>query len=160
MGKDSKKKEKPTESPFKKFVKKRAPIYLGIIALFIVFIVPMLTQSELEDTFPEDFTEKEKQILDTLMYYKGTNGKGLSVIEAIDNKIKEEYPDEQIYDNKKTSVGITITEIDSQVYQILFNFESHKGEINYSWNVNPNTVDISGNDSPSKHIIDLVEFYD
>jgi len=58
MTRDSKKKdEKPRESEFKKFVKKRAPIYLGVIALLIVFVVPELTKSNLENSFPNDLTD-------------------------------------------------------------------------------------------------------
>ena len=160
MVRDSKKKDKPNESQFKKFVKKRAPIYLGIIALFIVFVVPMLTQSSLKDTFPDDFTDEEKQILDMLMNYKGSDNEGLSVMDAIDNKIKEKYSEGQVYDNKKTTVDINIIELDSQMYQVIFNFESYEGKINYTWNVDIASENIMGNDSPSKHIIDLVEFYD
>ena len=41
MVKDSKKKEeKPKGSSFKQFIKKRAPIYLAVIAIVIIFIVP------------------------------------------------------------------------------------------------------------------------
>ena len=64
MVKNSKKKEeKPKESEFKKFLKKRAPIYLGAIALIVVFVVPELTKGDLQSTFPEDLTEQEKQVL-------------------------------------------------------------------------------------------------
>ena len=46
MTRETKKKdEKSRESEFKKFVKKRAPIYLGVIALLIVFVVPELTRA-------------------------------------------------------------------------------------------------------------------
>ena len=45
MGKDRKKdKEKPKKSEFKAFLKKRAPIYLGIIGLFVIFLVPVVTK--------------------------------------------------------------------------------------------------------------------
>jgi len=161
MVRDSKKKDDgPKESQFKKFLKKRAPIYLGIIALFIVFIVPALTKGDLEDSFPDNLSDTEEKVLDALMSYKGPNNEGLSVMDAISNKIKEEYPNEEIYDNKKTKIDVNITNIDSQMYQVIFNFESYKGEINYNWNVNMETGDIEGNDSSSKHIIDLVDFYD
>ena len=41
MGKDRKEKEdKPKKNDFKAFLRKRAPIYLGIIGLFILFVVP------------------------------------------------------------------------------------------------------------------------
>lgn len=161
MVRDSKKKDDVSkESQFKKFLKKRAPIYLGIIALFIVFIVPALTKGGLEDNLPGNLSDTEEKVLNALMSYKGPNNEGLSVMDAISDKIEEEYPNEEIYDNKKTKIDVNITDIDSQIYRVIFNFESYKGEINYNWNVNIKTGDIESNDSSSKHIIDLVDFYD
>ena len=161
MTRDSKKKdEKPRESEFKKFVKKRAPIYLGVIALLIVFVVPELTKSNLENSFPNDLTDEENQALDMLMSYKGPNDKGLSVKDAIKNKINEEYPNEKIYDNKKTSINVSIASIKSQEYQVILNFKSYKGETSYDWNVNLESGKIQGNNQEGKHIIDVVDFYD
>ena len=58
LGKDSKKKRKEEEKPkkksdFKAFLKKRAPIYLGLIAMFIVFVIPEFNKGDLESSFPE-----------------------------------------------------------------------------------------------------------
>lgn len=160
MVRDSKKKdEKPKESEFKKFVKKRAPIYLGVIALLIVFVVPELTKSSLENSFPNNLNDEESQALDMLMLYKGPNDKGLSVKDAIKNKINEEYPNEKIYDNKKTIIDLSVTK-NEQEYLVLLNFQSYKGELNYEWSVNIGTGDVKGNNSEAKHIIDLVNFYD
>ena len=98
MGKDRKKKgdEKPKKSDFKAFLKKRAPIYLGLIALFAVFVIPELTKGDLESSFPE-LSAEEQQIVDIIMEYNGPNGSGLTVMEAISNKINEKYPDEKKY---------------------------------------------------------------
>ena len=70
MARDSKKKaDKPKESEFKKFVKKRAPIYLGVITLIIVFIVPELTKGDLEGNFPENLTSEEiRQNVSRILY--------------------------------------------------------------------------------------------
>jgi len=161
MVRDSKKKEeKPKESEFKKFVKKRAPIYLGVIALIVVFVVHELTKGDLQSKFPENLSEEERKIVDTLMSYKGPNEEGLSVLDAISNKISEEYPDEKIYDNKKTSVNLLVTSTESEDHKVTLNFQSYKGELNYDWNVNAETGEIKGNNPESKHIIDLVDFYD
>jgi len=160
MGKDRKeKKEKPKKSDFKAFLRKRAPIYLGIIGLFILFIVPDLTKGDLESSFPE-LTSEEQQVMDILMGYNGPNDSGLTVMDAISMKISEEYPDERIFDNKKTKVELTVSNIDSEKYQIVLNFESHKGEMNYDWNVNTDSKKITSNNPESKYIIDLVDFYD
>ena len=160
MAKDKKKKEeKPKKSDFKAFLKKRAPIYLGLIAMFVVFAVPELTKGDLESSFPE-LTSEEQQIVDVLMGYNGPNESGLTVIEAISNKISEKYPDEKIFDNKKTTVGLTVSGIESEKYQVVLNFESHKGEMNYDWNVDMNSGEITSNNQESKHIIEVVDFYD
>jgi hypothetical protein len=160
MVKNNKKDEKQKKSEFKIFLKKRAPIYLGLIAIFLVFVVPELTKSNLQSSFPSDLSDEKKQALDILMNYKGPNAKGLSVVDAVSNKIKDEYPDEKIYDNKKTKIIWLIQNINSSNYQINLNFESYKGKILYDWHVNIENQEIKSNNSESKHIIDIVDFYD
>jgi len=157
MGKD--RKEKPKKNDFKAFLRKRAPIYLGIIGLFMLFVIPDLMKSDLESSLPE-FTSEEQQVIDILMKYDGPNDSGLTVMDAISMKISEEYPKEKIYDNKKTKVELTVSNIDSEEYQIVLNFKSHKGEMNYDWNVNMSSEKIVSNNQESKYIIDLVDFYD
>ena len=160
MGKEKKRKEaKPKRTDAKSFLKKRAPFYLAGIALLVVFVIPEITKGGLESSLPE-LTDKEQQIFDVLMSYDGPNEAGLTVMDAIKNKISDEYPDEKIFDNKKTKVGLTVSNIDSENYQIILNFESYKGEMNYDWNVNSNSGKIISNNSESKHIIELVDFYD
>jgi len=43
---------------------------------------------------------------------------------------------------------------------VILNFKSHKGGFSYDWNINMDSGDIKGNNPESKHIIDLVDFYD
>jgi len=160
MGKESKKKEdKPKKNDFKSFLKKRAPIYLALIAMLVVFVIPEYTKGTLEKSFPE-FSAEEQQVIDILMKYDGPNNDGLTVLEALENKIDEEYPDEKIFDHRKTTVDLIITNLDSEEYKVNFNFKSHKGEMNYNWNVNIISEEISSDNSESKHIIDLVKYYD
>ena len=160
MGKDRKEKEKkPKKSDFKAFLRKRAPIYLGIMGLFILFVVPDLMKGDLESSFPE-LTSEEQQVIDILMKYDGPNDSGLTVMDAISMKIDEEYPDEKIYDNKKTKVELIVSNINSEEYQVVLNFKSHKGEMNYDWNVNVSSEKITSNNQESKYIINLVDFYD
>ncbi len=160
MGKDRKEKEeKPKKSDFKAFLRKRAPIYLGIMGLFMLFVVPDLMKGDLESSFPE-LTSEEQQVMDILMKYDGPNDAGLTVMGAISMKISDEYPDEKIYDNKKTKVELIVSNIDSEEYQVVLNFKSHKGEMNYDWNVDMSSEKIMSNNQESKYIIDLVDFYD
>ena len=161
MVKDSKKKEeKPKESQFKKFLIKRAPIYLATIAIVIIFIVPELTKGDLQSSFPQTLTEEEKSVVDTLMAYNGPDKEGYSVIDAISNEISEEYPNEQIYDHRKTKVNVVVSNVENEMYQVVFDFESHKNGFHYDWNVDMKTGDVNGNNEESKYIIDLVNFYD
>lgn len=160
MGKEDKKKEdKPKKNDLKSFLKKRAPIYLALIAMLVVFVVPEYTKGTLEKSLPE-LNDENQQILDILMKYDGPNDSGLTVKQALENKISEEYPQEKIYDHKKTVIDLSITNVNDKEYQIVFNFKSHKGEMNYDWNVNVDSEKILSNNSESKHIINLVNYYD
>ena len=160
MVKEIKKKEdKPKKNDFKSFLKKRAPIYLALIAMLVVFVIPEMTKGTLEKSFPE-FSSEEQQVMDILMKYDGPNNDGLTVLEALEEKISEEYPNEKIFDNKKTTVDLAITNVNSEEYKVNFNFKSHKGEMNYDWNVNIISEEITSNNSESKYIIELVNYYD
>jgi len=160
-----KSKKKDEEQPKKKkselgvFLKKRAPIYLAVIAMLVIFVVPELTKGSLEKSFPE-LAENEQQVVDILMQYAGPNEEGLTVMDAITDKISDEYPDEKIYDHKKTVVDLSVTSVNSDEYNIVLNFASHKGEMNFDWNVNSVTEKITSNNQDSKHLIDIVDFYD
>jgi hypothetical protein len=129
------------------------------MGLFMLFVVPDLMKGDLESSFPE-LSSDEQQVVDILMGYDGPNESGLTVMDAISMKISEEYPDEKIYDNKKTNVELTVSIVDSEEYQVVLNFESHKGEMNYNWNVDMTSGKITSNNQESKYIIDLVDFYD
>jgi uncharacterized protein YrzB (UPF0473 family) len=164
MDKDNKKKEeKPKKSDFKAFLKKRAPIYLGIIAILVIFVIPELTKSDLQSSFPDNLTDEQKQIVEILMSYNGPNEKGLTVMNAIIEQIAIEYPDEKIYDNKKTKVDLVVSKSDEsneKIYRVILTFESHKGKIEYVWNVNSDTKEIEAKNSSAKHVIDIVNYYD
>jgi len=160
MVKDSKKKEKTKESHFKKFLKKRAPIYLAAIAIVIIFIVPELSKGDLESKFPQTLSSEEQSVINILMTYNGPNEKGLTIEEAITKQIDEKYPNEKIYDNKKTNVNISVTKLENDEYQVILDFDSYKEDFHYDWNVGIESKNIKGNNEDSKYIINLVDFYD
>ncbi len=161
MVKDSKKKEgKKKESEFKKFLIKRAPLYLAALAILVIFIVPELTKGNLQSSFPETLTDEEKLVVETLMAYNGPNKEGYSVIDAISDEISEEYPKEKIYDHKKTKVNVIVSNVENEMYLVVFDFESHKNGFHYNWNIDMKTGLVKGNDEESKYIINLVDFYD
>ena len=160
MVKDIKKKEdKPKKNDFKSFLRKRAPIYLALIAMFVIFVIPEMTKGTLEKSFPE-FSAEEQQVIDILMKYDGPNNSGLTVMNALENMISEEYPNEKIFDHRETSVNLIVTNLNPEEYKVTFNFKSHKGEMNYDWNVNVISEEITSNNSEAKYIIDLVNYYD
>lgn len=164
MDKDTKKKEeKPKKSDFKAFLKNRAPIYLGIIAIFVIFVVPELTKGDLQSSFPDNLTDKQKQIVEILMSYNGPNEKGLTVMSSITEQIAKEYPNEKIYDNKKTKVDLVVSSADEStenIYKVILTFESYKGKTEYVWNVDQDTKEIEAKNSNAKHVIDIVNYYD
>ena len=164
MNKDNKKKEeKPKKTDFKAFLKKRAPIYLGIIAILVIFVIPELTKNDLQSSFPDNLTDEQKQIVEILMSYNGPNEKGLTIMNSITEQIAAEYPDEKIYDNKKTKVDLVVSKSDESVekiYKVILTFESYKGKIEYVWNVNQDTKEIEAKNPTAKHVIDIVNYYD
>ena len=63
--------EKKSEDPksFSGFLKKRAPIYLGIIGLFMIFAYPALTEKNLESLLPDYFEGDEKKAIELIKSY-------------------------------------------------------------------------------------------
>lgn len=160
MGKkDKKEEEKPKKNNLKAFLKKRAPLYLAGIALIAISANGILTEKHLDD-FLIDFSEEEQIVVDILMQYNGPNESGFNVKNGIEDKIKDEYPDEKIFDNRNTRVKLDVTEINLEEYQVILNFKGHKGEIIFDWNVNIDSKEIESNNTISKNIINLVDFYD
>lgn len=160
MGKkDKKEEEKPKKNNLKAFLKKRAPLYLAGIALIVISVNGVLTEKHLGD-FLIDFSEEEQIVVDILMQYNGPNESGLNVKDAIENKINEKYPDEKIFDDRNTRIQVDVTNINLEEYQVVLNFKGDKGEMIYDWNVNIDSKEIKSNNQESKHIINIVDFYD
>jgi len=161
MGKNFKSK-KEKKSDFKSFLKKRAPIYLGIMVFFLIFLIPELTQSNLQTSLPNNFTEEEKQALDILMSYDGDNDKGLTIIDALAEQIETEYPNEKIYDNNDTTIDLFVSSIDEtkNEYEVSFIFESYNGLHEYLWNINVDTGEIKAVNSEAKGIVGIVDYFD
>ena len=155
-------------SSFKAFLKKRAPIYLGLLALFLVFVIPELTKGSLEDALPE-LDAADARIVGMLMSYSGPDGSGFSMRDAISERITEEFGD-RIYGHEDTEISITVWEepgemaragLEPDEYIVIFEIDTHKGGLAYEWFVNYTTGAVTAPpDSPSKHIVDIVNFYD
>jgi hypothetical protein len=82
---------------------------------------------------------------------------------SITEQIAKEYPNEKIYDNKKTKVDLVVSSADEStenIYKIILTFESYKGKTEYVWNVDQDTKEIEAKNSNAKHVIDIVNYYD
>lgn len=159
MAKDKKKKEedKPKKSGLKAFLKKRAPFYLAAIALIVISAQSVLSEKNFDNSLPE-LSGEEQKVVDTLLNYNAGVESKMTVKEVIKNQIDEEYPDEKIYEHKKTVLNLSVTNVGSDEYNVILNFESYKGEMNFDWNVNIDSQTITSNNPESKHVIDVVTF--
>ena len=80
---ESKKTQEPKS--FAAFLKKRAPIYLGLLGLFFVFAYPAITEKNLESLLEDDsFEGNERLALEMVKYYKGSDCCGISVLDVIE----------------------------------------------------------------------------
>ena len=159
MVKDKKKKEeeKPKKSGLQAFLKKRAPFYLAAVALIVISAQSVLSEKNFENSLPE-FSGEEQIAIDTLLNYNAGVESKLTVKEVIKNQIDEEYPDEKIYGHTKTILDLSVTNVNSDEYNVVLNFKSYKGEMNFDWNVNIDSQEITSNNPDSKHVIDVVTF--
>jgi len=152
-------------SSFGKFLKKRAPIYLGILALFLVFVIPELTKAGLDDILPGLEDADEQRALDALMAYSGPDRTGFTMKEAISDKIAEEFGD-SIYGHKNTTASVSVTAPQSLqaeaggAYEVMLEVDTHKGSLSYKWIVDPGSGAVDSDDPPSEYLVDYVNFYD
>ena len=159
MAKDKKKDEveKPKKQGLQAFLKKRAPFYLAAVALIVISAQSVLSEKNFENSLPE-LSGEEQMVADTLLNYNAGVESKLTVKEVIKNQIDEEYPDEKIYGHKKTVLDLSVTNVNSDEYNVILNFKSYKGEMNFDWNVNVESQEITSNNPESKHVIDVVTF--
>ena len=159
MAKDKKKDEveKPKKQGLQAFLKKRAPFYLAAVALIVISAQSVLSEKNFENSLPE-LSGEEQMVADTLLNYNAGVESKLTVKEVIKNQIDEEYPDEKIYGHKKTVLDLSVTNVNSDEYNVILNFKSYKGEMNFDWNVNVESQEIISNNPDSKHVIDVVTF--
>lgn len=159
--KPEKEKKENKEKSAKSFLKKRAPIYLAIITMLVVFVIPELTAGSLQDHIPKDLSGGEKEALDAFLAYRGPNNSGLNAIDALAGKIADDYPDEKIFDDKDTVVEFSINQLDSasnDEYKIHLDFQTKKEDTTYEWSVNISTGEITDTNPEAKKIIEIVDY--
>jgi hypothetical protein len=157
---------KKSDNPksFSAFLKKRAPIYLGLIGLFIIFAYPALTEKNLESLLADDsFEGNERIAVEMVKFYKGSDDSGISVMDVIEEKINDKHEGQKIFDHEKTWADFTVEAVNNnnKVYEVVFAFNAENNEpLQYEWHVNIETGEIDPRDTPSKIIIQRVDYYD
>ena len=155
---------KKSDNPksFSSFLKKRAPIYLGIMGLFMIFAYPALTEKNLESLLADDsFEGREKIAVEMVKFYKGTNDKGMTILQIIEERINDKYSDQKIFDDEDTWAEFTAEATDTKNYEVVFVFSVENNQsMRYEWNVNLESQEISSTDSPSRVILQIVDHYD
>jgi len=158
MDKENKKiEDKPKRNDLKSFLKKRAPFYLAAIALVIISAQGILTEKNLGNSLPE-LSDEEQKVTNILMNFNNEDKSKITVMEVIKNLINDEYSDEKIFGHKKTNVELVVTNLNYDEYNVILNFKSYKGEMNFDWNVNVDSEKITSNNPESKHVIEVVSY--
>ena len=149
---------------FGAFLKKRAPIYLGLIGLFFIFAYPAITEKNLESLLEDDsFEGNERLAVEMVKFYKGSNDSGISVLDVIEEKINDKHEGQKIFDDEETWADFTVEAVNNnnKVYDVVFVFNAENNEpLQYEWHVNIETGEIDPRDTPSKIIIQRVDYYD
>ena len=155
---------KKSDNPksFSSFLKKRAPIYLGIMGLFMIFAYPALTEKNLESLLADDsFEGREKIAVEMVKFYKGTNDKGMTILQIIEERINDKYSDQKIFDDEDTWAEFTVEATNTKNYEVVFVFGVENNQsMRYEWNVNLESGEISSTDDPSRIILQTVDYYD
>ena len=155
---------KKSDNPksFSSFLKKRAPIYLGIIGLFMIFAYPALTEKNLESLLADDsFEGNERIAVEMVKFYKGTNDKGMTILQVIEEKINDRYSEQKIFDDEDTWAEFSAEATNTQNYEVVFVFSVENNQsMRYEWNVNIESGEISSTGGPSRIILQTVDHYD
>ena len=150
------------QKSFTAFLKKRAPIYLGLIGLFFLFAYPALMEKNLESHIPTDLTEDKRAMVDLLLSYNGLNNSGMTIMNVLEEEISTKYPDKKIFDTEITLLKLEfqkLSDSDSS-HEVTFLFMINEDILTYTWIVNMNSGEISSGNQEAKRILDIVNYYD
>ena len=160
---DYKKPQNPKS--FGAFLKKRAPIYLGLIGLFFLFAYPALTEKDLNSILDDSFEGDEKIAVDMVRFYSGPNDTGITILEVIEERINEKHEGQKIFDDEETWAEFIVENIENQnggfTHEVVFVFNAENNQsMMYGWYVNIEHGEISPIDSTSKSIQQTVDYFD
>ena len=150
---------------FGAFLKKRAPIYLGLIGLFILFAYPALTEKDLNSILDNSFEGDERIAVDMVQFYSGPNDTGITILEVIEEKINEKHSDQKIFNDEETWAEFVVENIENKnegfTHEVVFVFNAENNQsMMYGWFVNIETGEILPIDSTSKSIQQTVDYFD
>ena len=153
---------------FGAFLKKRAPIYLGLIGLFFIFAYPAITEKNLDSILDDSFDGNDRIAVDMIKFYSGQNDTGITIFEVIEEKINEKYEGVKIFDDENTSATFFVESIppfleakNEFTHQVIFTFNTDGNQpIIYNWFVNIENGEISPIDDDTKNIQQTVDYYD
>ncbi|MDA0756288.1 MAG: hypothetical protein O2864_03175 [Crenarchaeota archaeon] len=153
---------------FGAFLKKRAPIYLGLIGLFLLFVYPALTEKDLNSILDDSFEGNEKIAIDMVRFYSGLNDSGITILEVIEEKINEKHEGQKIFDDENTHATFFVDPIppfleanNEFTHQVTFTFDAENNQsLVYSWFVNIENGEVSPIDDDAKNIQQTVDYSD
>ena len=157
---------KPQDSKsFGAFLKKRAPIYLGLIGLFLLFVYPALTEKDLNSILDDSFEGDEKTAVDLIKFYSGPNDTGITILEVIEEKINDKHSDQKIFDDEETWAEFVVENLgngnEEFTHEVVFVFNAENNQsMMYGWYVNVENGEISPIDTTSKSIQQTVDYFD
>ena len=94
-------------------------------------------------------------------FYKGTNDTGMTILQVIEEKIKDKYSHQKIFDDPSTWAEFSAEATNTQNYEVVFVFSVENNQsMRYEWNVNLQSGEISSTDGPSRIILQTVDHYD
>ena len=150
------------QQSFTAFLKKRAPIYLGLIGLFFLFAYPALMEKNLESHIPTDLTDDERAMVDFLLSYNGLNNSGMTIMNVLEEEMATKYPDKKIFDSEITLLRLEFQKLSdsNSSHDVTFLFMINEEILTYTWIVDMNSGEISSANPEAKRILDIVNYYD
>ena len=163
--KDPNYKKPQNPKSFGAFLKKRAPIYLGLIGLFMIFAYPALTEKDLNSLLDDSFEGNEQIAVDMVRFYSGPNETGITILEVIEEKISEKHSNQKIFNDEETWAKFVVENIENRnegfTHEVVFLFNAENNQsMMYGWFVNVENGEISPIDSTSKSIQQTVDYFD
>tara|TARA_B100000029_G_scaffold131733_1_gene125529 strand:+ start:329 stop:793 length:465 start_codon:yes stop_codon:yes gene_type:complete len=150
------------QKSFTAFLKKRAPIYLGLLGLFFLFAYPVLMEKNLESHIPTDLSDDQQVMVDFILSYNGLNNSGMTIMNVLEDEISAKYVDEKIFDTEITLLRLEFQKLSNSDFshEVTFLFMINEEILTYTWIVDMNSGEISSGNQEAKRILDIVNYYD